>query len=120
LQRAREAIKSAEADSAANHQPAVSHSAAPDSFLVCAETVAGSAPRTAEDAAISALTRRLVAGEEAAWREFHDAYFDRLLRYLLVVCHGDETAARTALQASLVKIVRSVRRSIAKMFGGAG
>ena len=37
------------------------------------------------------------------------AYFDRLLRYLLVVCRGDEHAARESLQAALVKIVRHVR-----------
>lgn len=62
------------------------------------------------DGQTAALTRRLVAGEEAAWREFHASYFDRLLRYLLVVCRGDEHAARESLQAALVKVVRHVRR----------
>lgn len=63
-----------------------------------------------EDARIAVLTRRLVTGEEASWRDFHAAYFDRLLRYLLVVCRGDEDAARESLQRALVKIVRHVRR----------
>jgi RNA polymerase sigma-70 factor (ECF subfamily) len=59
---------------------------------------------------VAALTHRLVAGEEAAWRAFHAQYFDRLLRYLFVLCRGDEQAARDALQAALVKIVRHMRR----------
>jgi RNA polymerase sigma factor (sigma-70 family) len=87
----------------------MNHSAATKGFLVDAEIVAVPAPRTAEDVATSVLTKRLVAGDEVAWREFHDVYFDRLLRYLLVVCHGDENASREALQTALVKIVRTVR-----------
>ena len=62
------------------------------------------------DAEVARLTARLKTGEEAAWREFHREYFDRLLGYLLVVCRGDEEAARESLQAALVKIVRNVRR----------
>ena len=56
------------------------------------------------------LSVRLVAGEEAAWTEFHAQTFDRLLRYLLTAAHGDEDAAREALQAAYVKCVRHVRR----------
>jgi len=63
-----------------------------------------------EDMEVAALTVRLAAGEEAAWRQFHDAYFDRLLRYLFVVCSGDEHVARECLQVALVKIARHVRR----------
>lgn len=44
-----------------------------------------------------------------AYRAFYDAYFDRLLRYLLVVAGGDETAAREALQLTLVRVVRHVK-----------
>jgi RNA polymerase sigma-70 factor (ECF subfamily) len=65
---------------------------------------------SAENAAVAALTQRLVAGEEAAWVEFHGRYFDRLLRYLFVLCRGDESAAREALQAAFVRIARHVRR----------
>lgn len=49
------------------------------------------------------------AGDEAAYREFYDAYFDRLSRYLLVVVHGDEHAMREALQGAMVRVARHVR-----------
>jgi len=48
----------------------------------------------------------MARGDEAAFREFFDAYFNRLLRYLLVVTRGDEPAAREALQAALVRVAR--------------
>ena len=64
-------------------------------------------PRESLD--VPALTRRMVAGDETAYRTFHDAYFDRLSRYLLVVTGGDEEAAREALQGTLVRMVRHVR-----------
>jgi RNA polymerase sigma factor (sigma-70 family) len=63
-----------------------------------------------EDGTTAKLTALLVTGDEPAWREFHERYFPRLLRYLLVICRGDEHAARESLQAGLVKIVRHVRR----------
>ena len=56
------------------------------------------------------LSARMVAGEDAAWSEFHAQTFDRLLRYLLAAAHGHEDAAREALQAAYVKCVRHVRR----------
>jgi len=58
---------------------------------------------------IEALTRRMVAGDEAAYRTFYDTYFDRLLRYLLVVTRGHEETARETLQATLVRVVRHIR-----------
>lgn len=58
---------------------------------------------------IAVLTRALARGDEAAFREFYDRYFDRLLRYLLVVTGGNETAAREALAAALVRVVRHVK-----------
>lgn len=51
----------------------------------------------------------MARGDEAAYRQFYDAYFDRLLRYLLVVTGGNEPAAREALQAALVRVVRHVK-----------
>ncbi len=48
-------------------------------------------------------------GDEMAYRTFYDAYFDRLLRYLLVVTGGNEEAAREALQLALVRVVRHVK-----------
>ena len=58
---------------------------------------------------IAALTRGLERGDEAAYRALHAAYFDRLLRYLLVVARGDEHAAREALQATFLRVTRHAR-----------
>lgn len=58
---------------------------------------------------VPALTRRMVRGEDAAYRQFYDAYFDRLSRYLLVVAGGEEEVAREALQATLVRVVRHAK-----------
>jgi DNA-directed RNA polymerase specialized sigma24 family protein len=55
------------------------------------------------------LTRRMVKGDEMAYRTFYDAYFDRLSRYLLVVAAGNEEAMRDALQSTLVRVVRNVK-----------
>ena len=67
----------------------------------------GASPHPGPD--IAALTRAMAGGNEAAYRQFYDAYFDRLLRYLLVVTGGNEEAAREALQLALVRVVRHVK-----------
>jgi RNA polymerase sigma-70 factor (ECF subfamily) len=64
---------------------------------------------TAAPLDLAALTRRMIAGDEMAWRTFHDAYFDRLWRYLLVVAAGNEDAAREALQIALVRVTRHLK-----------
>lgn len=51
----------------------------------------------------------MARGDEAAFRAFYDAYFDRLLRYLFVVTGGNEETAREALQLALVRVVRHVK-----------
>jgi RNA polymerase sigma factor (sigma-70 family) len=51
----------------------------------------------------------MVAGDETAYRIFHETYYPRLTRYLLVVTHGDEDAAREALQAAFVRVVRHIK-----------
>jgi RNA polymerase sigma-70 factor (ECF subfamily) len=51
----------------------------------------------------------MAKGDEDAYREFHDAYFNRLLAYLLVVTQ-DEQLARDALQLTLLRIARHVKR----------
>ncbi len=51
----------------------------------------------------------MVAGDETAYRTFHEAYYPRLARYLLVVTHGDEEAAREALQATFIRVVRHIK-----------
>jgi RNA polymerase sigma-70 factor (ECF subfamily) len=58
---------------------------------------------------VAALTRRMAAGDELAYRTFYDAYFNRLSRYLLVVTAGDEDATREALQSALVRVVRHIK-----------
>ena len=58
---------------------------------------------------IAALTRAMAGGDETAYRIFYEAYFDRLLRYLLVVTGGHEEAAREALQLALVRVVKHVK-----------
>lgn len=64
-------------------------------------------PRDAPD--VAALTRAMSRDDENAYREFHERYVPRLLRYLLVVTHGDEHTAREALQLALIRVVRHVR-----------
>lgn len=60
--------------------------------------------------AVRSITAGLARGDESSWRQFHGAYFDRLFRYLLVVLRGDEQAARDALQQTLIRVHRHVRR----------
>jgi RNA polymerase sigma-70 factor, ECF subfamily len=71
--------------------------------------VAPAAPNPPEPLDVPALTRRMVQGDETAYRAFYEAYFDRMFRYLLVVASGDEEAAREALQSALVRVVRHIK-----------
>lgn len=58
---------------------------------------------------IEPLTRSLVAGDEAAYRVFFDAYYDRLARYLIVLTRGDEHGAQEALQETFRRVVLHIR-----------
>lgn len=58
---------------------------------------------------VAAMTRGMVAGNEDAYRNFYEAYFPRLLRYLLVITKGDEDAARETLQVTLERVVRHIK-----------
>ena len=58
---------------------------------------------------VAHLTRRLSSGDEAAFREFHDQYFDRLYHFLLVITHGNEQEAEEALQQTFLRLIRYVR-----------
>jgi RNA polymerase sigma-70 factor (ECF subfamily) len=58
---------------------------------------------------IERLTRAMAAGDEDAFREFHEHYFDRLLRFLIVVAYGDEASAKDALQETYLRVARHVR-----------
>ena len=59
---------------------------------------------------VPVLTARMARGDEAAFRDFFGRYFDRLLRYLLVVTRGREEVAREALQLTMLRVARHVRR----------
>ena len=58
---------------------------------------------------ISQLTGLMVKGDEMAYRTFYDLYFNRLLRYLLVVTGGRDEAAREAIQLTLLRVVRHIK-----------
>lgn len=61
------------------------------------------------DCAIVRLTVALAAGDESAFRQFHDRYFDRLYRFLLVVAGGQEQEAKDALQQTFLRVVKHAR-----------
>jgi RNA polymerase sigma-70 factor (ECF subfamily) len=58
---------------------------------------------------VGALTTRMQAGDEEAFNRFYEQYCDRLFRYLVVLCRGDEDLSRDLLQATMVKVARSMR-----------
>ena len=68
---------------------------------------ASSTPDASRD--IGVLTRGLTAGNERAFCEFHNRYFDRLYQFLLVVARGREDEAQEALQQTLLRVVRYAR-----------
>jgi RNA polymerase sigma factor (sigma-70 family) len=93
--------------------------------LAVAEVVASMGESPGSDAAMSAkvlrlpdsttmmvdeLTARMAAGDEDAFSLFHDRYCDRLFRYLIVLCRGDEPLACDLLQITMLKVVRSIRQ----------
>lgn len=52
------------------------------------------------------VTSGMAAGSDSAFREFFDAYFDRIFRQLLWLTRGQEDAARELTQQVLVKVAR--------------
>jgi RNA polymerase sigma-70 factor (ECF subfamily) len=63
----------------------------------------------ASTAAVDGLTIRMTADDEKAFNTFHNLYCDRLFRYLIVLCRGDEELSRDLLQVTMLKVVRSIR-----------
>jgi RNA polymerase sigma factor (sigma-70 family) len=61
------------------------------------------------DEFVRRVTRGMGAGSEPAFREFYEAYFDRLCRHLLVQTRGDEQLARDLVQNVLLRVVRHGR-----------
>ena len=45
-----------------------------------------------------------------AYRLFYDEYYERLRRYLIVVTSGNEETTREALQSTLVRVVKHMKR----------
>jgi RNA polymerase sigma-70 factor (ECF subfamily) len=52
------------------------------------------------------LVARLLAGDERAFREFFDEYFDRLYRFAMSRTRGDGSFAEEAAQRALIRAVR--------------
>jgi RNA polymerase sigma-70 factor (ECF subfamily) len=55
-----------------------------------------------------ALVRRLLAGDEAAFKTFFDTYFDRLFRFCLRRLGGDREATRDVTQQTLIRAVERI------------
>ena len=55
------------------------------------------------------LTAAMRRGDEDAYREFFHLYFHRLLAYLLVLTHGDESLAQDLLQQTMIKVAKHIR-----------
>ena len=77
------------------------------SALIIGETKSQETAGTILD--IARLSRQMAKGDEQAYRQFHDAYFTRLLAYLLVVTQ-DEQLAREALQMTLLRVARHAKK----------
>ena len=58
---------------------------------------------------VPALTAAVRRGDEAAVREMHIRYCERLTRYALVITRGDETAAADAVQTAFLRSLRHLR-----------
>src|SRR5438128_12693536 len=77
--------------------------------LIGAKVVERKSTRDPAPGDIESLTRRLAAGEETVFSEFHTRYFDHLYQFLLVVSHGREDEAQQALQQTFLRVVRYAR-----------
>ncbi len=54
------------------------------------------------------LVKRLLAGDERAFSEFFDEYFERLYRFALTRLSGDRDATREVVQGALTKGMRNI------------
>jgi RNA polymerase sigma-70 factor, ECF subfamily len=77
---------------------------------LCEKLLAKPSASEAECADVQALTSAMARGDEAAFHKFHSEYFHRLLGYLLVLTRGREDAAREAVQSTLLRVVKHVRK----------
>jgi RNA polymerase sigma-70 factor (ECF subfamily) len=58
----------------------------------------------------SALLRRMLAGDEPAFRTFFDIYFRRVYRFALPRLGGDVESTREVVQSTLTKAVRNLEK----------
>ncbi len=77
--------------------------------LVLSEARHNSQDEYAQSADIAALTAQMARGDEAAFRAFYGQYFQRLLRYLLVLTDGNFESAQEALQLTLLRVARHAK-----------
>ena len=56
-----------------------------------------------------ALVRRLLSGDEAAFRQFFDGHFPRLYRFALKRADGDHDAAEEIVQKTLITAMRKLQ-----------
>ncbi len=84
-------------------------SSAPEEGITPLPPLAVSISEAAAESSLPALTRRMAAGAEDAFREFHAAWFQRLFRYAFVLMRGDEAAACDVTQETLLRVVRHIR-----------
>lgn len=59
---------------------------------------------------VADLTQGLAAGNEEAFRLFHENYFNRLFRLALVLTRGHHAAATEVVQEALCRVARYARR----------
>lgn len=55
------------------------------------------------------MTQAIARGDDQAFKEFYDAYFLRIYRYLLVLNSGKEDLVADALQDCMIRIVRHMK-----------
>ncbi|HWB07489.1 MAG TPA: sigma-70 family RNA polymerase sigma factor [Verrucomicrobiales bacterium] len=60
------------------------------------------------DSDLRPFTAALRRGDERVWRDFHNAFYPRVFRWLLALAHGDEEAAAEAAHLTFLRAVRSV------------
>ncbi|MGV3771900.1 MAG: RNA polymerase sigma factor [Verrucomicrobiales bacterium] len=59
---------------------------------------------------VECLSARLQIGDESAFRDFFEAYADRLFRFCIVLTRGNEDLSRDLLQQSMIKCARGMPR----------
>jgi RNA polymerase sigma-70 factor, ECF subfamily len=58
------------------------------------------------------MTSSIREGRESAFMEFYQLYSSRMLRYLLVVTHGDASAAHEVHQETLLRVIRHMKEML--------